>query len=786
MVEDLSNESMIFRFIFLTSLFILSLTNAKAQNSTSVSGIVRDSVTEAPLEAVTVSVGGSTQGGYTDQEGYFELTITQEFPIQLILSYVGYQPKEIRIDSEDDSKNLDIMMISTAEELAEVIVQASSLREKFHSSNTSVESIDARDAQIIPALFGEVDIIKTLQLKPGILSGSEGNSDLYVRGGNSDQNLVLLDGVNIYNPNHLFGFFSTFNNDALHSVDIYKGGFPAKYGGRLSSVIDVQTKTPNNKKLSGAGGLGLISSRLLLEGPLFSENISFLISGRRTYVDVFTEMVNKRRQNNENHNPIPQYRFYDLNGKLSARLSPSDLLTFSGYMGADVFGFENEMFNLDFDWGNRAGTVEWSHSFSKRLFSKKTLFATVYNYLILSDMEDFHFDLGSRIRDRGFKWDLTYDSPRGHFIQAGAQWVDPQFRLGRIKAGSIADDYDFTSGTDPSGQEWSVFAGDQFSPLESVKLNLGLRYSGFNSDSQTYHRLEPRIALNAILNGRWSLKSSYARMSQFVHLVSNTGFSLPTDLWYPTTEKVKPQRSDQVVVGMNYLINSSLMLTNEYYYKSMDHQIELKDHAQIFSNDNLEDEFTFGKGYAYGTELGIEKTAGPITGWIGYTLAWVRRGGFEDLEGGRYFPPRYDRRNDISVVSTYSLNDNWSFSATFVYGTGDKAWLPAGRIYLQDIDRLNSFPVVPVYQTRNTVTLPSYHRMDLSIVRSFEASWGSHDLNLSFYNLYNRRNPYFLYLDAEMKNLLENGDNLEVPVKITARQVSLFPILPSISWNFKF
>lgn len=777
---------MIFRFTLLTCLFIFSSMGMEAQNPVSISGIVRDSITDDPLEAVTVAVDGSAQGSYTDENGYFELSVDQEPPILLHISYVGYRPKEVRIEDEDQGRDLRIAMYSSAEELTEVIVQASSLREKFHSSNTSVESIDARDAQIIPALFGEVDIIKTLQLKPGILSGSEGNSNLYVRGGNSDQNLVLLDGINIYNPSHLFGFFSTFNNDALHSVDIYKGGFPAKYGGRLSSVIDVQTKTPNNKKLSGAGGLGLISSRLLLEGPLFSENVSFLISGRRTYVDVFTEMVNKSKRDNENYNPIPQYRFYDLNGKLTARLSPSDMLTFSGYMGADVFGFKNELFHLDFDWGNRAGSVEWSHSFSKRLFSKKTLFATDYNYLIVSDMEDFHFDLGSRIRDRGFRWDLTYDSPGGHFIQAGAQWVHHQFRLGRIKAGSITDDYDFSSGTDPAGQEWSLFAGDQFSPIESLKLNLGLRYSGFYSNSRTYHRLEPRIALNAMLSDRWSFKSSYARMSQFVHLVSNTGFSLPTDLWYPTTEKVKPQSSDQVVLGLNYLINSSLMLTNEYYYKSMDHQIELKDHAQIFSNDNLEDEFTFGRGYAYGTELGIEKTTGALTGWIGYTLAWVRRGDFEDLEGGRYFPPRYDRRHDVSIVSTYALNDKWSFSATFVYGTGDKAWLPAGRIYLQDIDRLNSFPVVPVYQERNTVTLPGYHRMDLSIVRSFEASWGSHDLNLSFYNLYNRRNPYFLYLDAEMKNLLENGDKLEVPVNMTARQVSLFPILPSISWNFKF
>lgn len=786
MVEDLSNEYMIFRFPLIFGCLFYFFPALTAQESMTIAGVVRDTTTGEALEAVSVSVIGTTIGTYTDQNGGFTLTTDQPFPFTIRFSYVGYQPEEIEISSPEEASDIRVSLSSTAKELAEVIVQASSLREKFHSSNTSVESLDARDAEVIPALFGEVDIIKTLQLKPGILSGSEGNSNLYVRGGNGDQNLVLLDGIHIYNPSHLFGFFSTFNNDALHSVDVYKGGFPAKYGGRLSSVIDVQTKSPNTKKLSGSGGLGLISSRLMLEGPLFSEDVSFFISGRRTYVDVFTELANKMNQDNENFNPIPRYRFYDLNGKLTARLSPSDMLTFSGYMGADVFGFKNELFHLDFDWGNKAGSLEWNHSFSKRLYSKQTLFLTDYNYLIANDVENFHFDLSSRIRDRGFRWDLTYDSPGGHFLQAGAEWIHHQFRLGRLKAGSTSENYNFSSGSEPSGHEWSVFAGDQFDAGEIFKFNFGLRYSGFHSQSEYYHRLEPRAALNAMVSERWSIKSSYARMNQYVHLVSNTGFSLPTDLWYPTTEKVRPQSSDQIVLGVNYLITPSLMLTNEYYYKSMNHQIELKDHAQIFSNDDLEQEFTFGKGYAYGSEIGIEKKSGPLTGWIGYTLAWVRRGRFKDIEGGRYFPPRYDRRHDLSIVSTYEFNKKWSVSATFVYGTGDKAWLPAGRIYLQDIDRLNSFPVVPVYEDRNTVTLPPYHRMDLSVVRSFESSWGSHELNLSFYNLYNRRNPYFLYLDAEMKNLLENGDKLELPVKITARQVSLFPIIPSLSWNFKF
>ena len=738
------------------------------------------------MESVSVFVLEDGPGSYTNEDGRYSIEISEQLPVYIRFSYVGYDPKTLRINTNKQTQEIAVVLSPKGEEITEIVVQANSMRERFQSTNTSVESIDAREAQVLPALFGEVDIIKTLQLKPGISSGSEGSSSLFVRGGSGDQNLVLFDGVNIYNPSHLFGFFSTFNNDALSNVDVFKGGFPAEYGGRLSSVIDVASKKPGNNKISGSGGIGIISSRLTLEGPVVKDKVHFLVSGRRTYIDLFTEMVNKSRADVSDFTPIPRYRFYDLNGKLTARLSDKDMVTFSGYMGADIFGFRTDLISADFDWGNRAGSLNWNHAYSDRLYFNTAVFFTNYKYNISNKAGEFDFNLGSHINDLGARWDLSYDHPGGHFMKAGVHWMQHKFKIGRFQAESVTDNVEFSSGSNPQGHELAAYIRDEFSPWNRIKLNLGLRYSGFAAKGQFYHNVEPRVAVSASLNDRLNLKSSYARMNQYIHLVTNNGVSLPTDVWFPTSNRVKPQTSDQYVIGLNYLIGPSLLLTNEYYYKSFQNQIELKDFSQIFVNDDMESEFTFGDGEAYGTEIGLEKKSGKWTGWIGYTLAWAERGNFTDIEGGDWFPPQFDRRHDLSVVSSYRFNDQWTVSATFVYGSGDKAWLPAGRFYLQDIDQHHNFAVVPIYGKRNSITMPAYHRMDLSVVRTWKASWGSHNLSLSIYNLYDRRNPYFLYLDSELVDLIEGPDHLEVPVKVTAKQVSLFPILPSISWNFKF
>ncbi|MBY5959363.1 TonB-dependent receptor [Membranicola marinus] len=774
------------RLIFILLIFLTTTVFLHGQSENKLTGSVRDSLSNEPMEAVSVYVKETGTGTYTRSNGQFSIDLKKKFPLTLRFSYVGYTNKTITLHHNDSLGTVHVLLSPKNEKLSEIVVRSNSLQEKFNSAYTSTESLEARDAEVLPALFGEIDIIKTLQLKPGISSGTEGSSNLFVRGGSGDQNLVLFDGVNIYNPSHLFGFFSTFNNDALSSVDVFKGGFPAAYGGRLSSVIDVQSKTPDSGKLNGSGGIGLISSRLTLEGPVIKDKVSFLVSGRRTYADLFTEMVNQFRDGKPDITPIPRYRFYDLNAKLSFQISDRDEITLSGYQGADIFGFTNDLFKFDFEWGNRAVSLQWTHGFSDRIYMNAALFGTNYKYSILNQAGEFDFNLGSDISDRGIRWNLFIDHLAGHYLHAGAQWINHKFNVGRFKAGSTTDNIAFSAGSSPKGNEFAAFVSDQFALLDHIKLNLGFRYSGFTGTDNFYHNLEPRFGINVSLNERINLKSSYARMNQYVHLIANNGISLPTDIWYPTTEQIKPQKSDQFVIGLNYLLSSSYLLTHEYYYKTFQNQIELKNHAQIFANANLEQEFTFGDGYAYGTEVGIEKQVGDWRGWLGYTLAWVRRGNFADIEGGDYFSPQFDRRHDFSAVSTYKLNNKWTISGTFVYGSGDKAWLPGGRFSLQDIDSYNSFPMVPLYGKRNTITIPGYHRLDVSVIRSWESSWGKHNLNISFYNLYNRRNPYFLYLDSELKSLLEGTNDLEVPIKVTARQVSLFPLIPSLSWNFKF
>lgn len=767
-------------------LLFLTGTALHSQDTFTLTGTVIDTINGSPMESVSVFLLETGSGAYTDTDGRFSLSSDTPLPVTLRFSYVGYGQKSIRIVNEDQMLDLVVDLVPQNEQISEIVVQSNSMRERFNSTNTSVENIDARQAQVLPALFGEVDILKTLQLKPGISSGSEGSSSLFVRGGSGDQNLVLFDGVNIYNPSHLFGFFSTFNNDALSSVEVFKGGFPAEYGGRLSSVIDVASKKPGTDQISGSGGIGLISSRLTFEGPLVKDKVNFLVSGRRTYIDLFTELVNKSKADDPEFTPIPRYRFYDFNGKVSARISDQDLLTLSGYMGADVFGFRTDLIAADFDWGNRAASLGWNHAYSDRLYFNTSLFLTNYKYNIANETGEFSFNLGSHINDLGARWDLTYDHPSGHFIKGGLHWMQHKFKIGRLKAESVEDNVEFASGTNPQGHEFAAYVRDEFSPWDNLTVNLGLRYSGFSADNQFYHNLEPRAALTASLSDRLNLKSSYARMNQYIHLVANNGISLPTDIWFPTTDRVKPQISDQYVIGLNYLLGPSLLITNEYYYKSFQNQIELKDHAQIFVTEDMEAEFTFGSGEAYGTELGLEKKSGNWTGWIGYTLAWVQRGEFKDIEDGAWFPPQFDRRHDLSVVSTYQLNDKWTISATFVYGSGDKAWLPAGRFSLQDLNTQNDFAIVPIYGKRNSITMPAYHRMDLSVVRTWKTNWGSNSLSLSVYNLYDRRNPYFLYLDSELVDWVDGPSNMELPVRVTAKQVSLFPILPSISWNFNF
>ena len=780
--------------LILLSLFFTQYSFAQEQFT--LSGTISEAETGETLIGATVNVATLNQGTTTNEYGFYSISLPAGEEIELQFSYIGFQPISKSITLTGDQKlNIEL---GEGVQLEEVVVKANSFKEQLNSTQMSVEVLSTREAKLLPALMGEVDILKTIQLKPGIPSGSEGRTGLFVRGGASDQNLIVLDEAIVYNPNHLFGFFSTFNADAVKDLRLFKGGFPPQYGGRLSSVIDVKLKEGNNKKFSGAGGIGLISSRLTLEGPIQKGKSSFIVSGRRTYVDIFTRAINKSNAEKGNTEAfmIPDYYFYDLNTKINYQIGEKDRIFLSGYFGRDVFKFDDDFFDFNFNWGNATGTARWNHQFSPRLFANTTFTYSDYEYEIENKITDFSFKVDSRIRDAAGKVDFYYNLSDRQTVRFGGSAIYHQFTVGRLQAGSDDGEISFSAGQELDGTEFGAYVSDEFKVTPRLTISGGLRFSGFVNENKTYTGLEPRIASNFKVTDKFSIKGSYARMMQYVHLVSTSGIALPTDIWYPSTESVKPQISDQVAIGGSIQLGRQFFLNNEYYYKWLDNQIDFIDGAQLFANDNLEEEFAFGDGYAYGMELSLEKKEGKLQGWIGYTLAYIRKGNFrgvkQDIMDGRYFAPPYDRRHDISIVAFYDFEKesgplkNTQVTATWVYGSGDLAWLPGGRFTYQDVPGADFQAIVPAFGDRNTFRLPSYHRLDVGVVRTFKPKWGESDLTLSVYNAYNRLNPFFVFLEPEFRTVEAGGTMFQVPERITAKQQSLFPMIPSVTWNFKF
>jgi hypothetical protein len=777
-VTEQTHMKNIFLLFFLAGTFCLS-----AQNTATVTGTLRDAANGETLIGATVEAVGLGKGNVSNEYGFYSLSLPQgSDSVTLRFSYIGFETSFRKVKPEGRIK-LDVSLRTADALLEEVVIKANSLEEKMKSTEMSVTTISTKEAKLLPALFGEVDIIKILQLKPGITAGSEGTTGIFVRGGGSDQNLIVLDEAVVYNANHLFGFFSTFNSDAVKDVKVYKGGFPAQYGGRLSSVIDVRMKEGNNQQFSGAGGLGLIASRLTLEGPIQKDKSSFIVSGRRTYADLITRGINNANAGKPDYDPIPDYYFYDLNTKVNFTLSEKDRLYLSGYFGRDVFTFKDETFDFKFDWGNTTGTARWNHVFGPKLFSNTTITFSDYRYRIQNQLQGFYFNLGSNVKDANLKVDFYYQPSNKHTVRFGGNATYHDFVVGRLKAGSDDGEVSFEAGQKFDGTEFGLYANDEWAVTDRFKLSYGGRFSAWRNNPATYFNFEPRVAANFAVTDKWSLKGSYTRMNQYVHLLASSGLSLPTDIWYPSTEGVKPEVSDQVALGTSYLIGGKVLVTWEAWYKWLQNQLDFKDGAELFGNDALEGELTTGRGYAFSPfEIEIEKKDGKLTGWIGYTLAWTRRGNFPDINGGANFPPRFDTRHNLSVVALWELSRRLSVTATWVYTSGYTAWLPGGRFSFQDIPGGQLQPLVPIYGDRNTYRYPAYMRADLGVVWKW---WGRHtenDLTLSIYNVTDRRNPYFIYIDF---------DSVETPVgdaptRIYAKQVSLFPILPSITWNFKF
>jgi hypothetical protein len=762
-----------------------------AQAKYLLSGMVRGTDGTA-LPGATVAVPTLGIGTATDGEGRYRLEVPAG-PQDVTVSFIGYLPQTFQVNLRQRQQR-DLTLSPDANELNEVVVQGQqTLREKLVTTQMGVERLSIQEAKLLPALFGEVDILKTLQLKPGVQSGGEGSSGIFVRGGSADQNLVLLDNALVYNPNHLFGLFSVFNSDAVQSVDLYKSGFPAQFGGRLSSVIDVKMREGNREKFTVTGGIGLIASRLSLEGPLGKGSEgqpakgSFIVSGRRTYFDIFTRAINRANASDASYRPIPDYYFQDFSAKANYSLGENDQVFATGYLGRDVFGF-NSFGNLqaDFSWGNTLGTLRWQHTFSPKLTSNTQVGLTSYRYSLGSQFDVLSFGLTSTIRDLNARVDFDYLPNERHTVRFGASATHHTFGVGRLQVESDDNSLGIDDDISYPALEAGLYASDNWKVSDKLQAELGLRLSGFQSEGRFYGGLEPRLAARYALSPKVSLKANYALMYQYAHLVSNSGASLPTDIWYPTRLSVQPERSQQVSTGLSVLLfGGKFLLTDEVYYKWSANQIDFRDGAQIFANPNLDQEFLFGRGWSYGNELYLEKKEGKTTGWIGYTLAWAWRNippqrGSTGINDGRDYHPSYDRRHNLNVVVLHQLSKRLSLTASFVYTSGAPATLPAGLFPLQNVPGSELLPV-PVYPDRNSYRLIPYHRLDLGVVWKLRpVRFGTErDLTFSIYNAYDRRNAYFVYFETQRGPANQiNG--------FTAQQVSLFPIIPSVTYNFKF
>lgn len=773
--------------IFLILLWLTLPAVAHAQTTLSLTGKVRDAASGRELDGASLIVlPPADVGTSTNEKGWFGLKLVAGTHV-IRVSYVGYVTRRITVKLTRDEV-IDVRLKTTDNQLDEVVVTSQSNQEKVLSTQTSVDVVDRKTALALPVVFGEIDLIKVLQLKPGVKSTGEGTSGISVRGGSTDQNLFLLDGTTVYNPSHMFGFFSTFNIDAVKGVSLYKAGFPAEFSGRLSSVVDVTSLTPKDSNFHVGGGIGLIASRLNLTGPV-GHKLRFNLAGRRTYADVITEAINRRNAGKPNTNPIPSYYFYDLNGRIDYTINDRSSLFLSAYTGRDRFYLPSTVFRSTFNWGNTAVSLHWNQTSNDfRWHSHASAHYAKYDYSLVSTFDRFTFNIGSGIEDFVLKERVAWQPNARHKVTFGGELTRSRFSISRVNISSAKPEENIDTGEKPRVWEGGVFVSDDWDVTPKLKISAGLRWSGFRQDSAGYSAPEPRVSARYVLGSSVSIKASYARMVQYRHLVVSSGAALPTDIWYPSTRNIKPEYSDQLATALTWNIGNKFLLTNEVYYKRLRQVVDFKTGAQLFANDRLENEFVFGNGSSYGNEIYLEKTSGRLRGWVGYTLAWTWRE-FADIDGGKRFFPRYDRRHDISVVMLYQLRPRLSLSATWVYNTGNAVSLATGRYASQDTPYVRvenpASQVVPEFPSRNNYRMPPYHRLDVSAVYTFNPgrdrpNKGERDLTFSVTNAYNRANPYLItYQD-------QNDAEGKPTGTFRATAITLFPLLPSITYNFRF
>jgi hypothetical protein len=770
--------------IVLTALLLTAVIMAAAQTGYTISGTIKSKRNGESIIGASVRALGQNDGTLSNSYGFFSLTLPAG-PVQLEVTAVGKLGDTISLQL-DKSLQTVIYLVDEPRNMQEVVIRSTGTRGGRSISGTQmgVEKLSLKEIKNIPVLLGERDVLKTIQLLPGIKSAGEGNSGFYVRGGSTDQNLILLDEATVYNASHLLGFFSTFNSDAIKDVTVYKGGMPAQYGGRLSSVLDIKMNDGNNQGYDISGGVGVIATRLNVEGPIQKGKSSFLISGRRTYADVFLKASPDSTINKS------KLYFYDLNAKMNYELGKKDKLYISGYFGQDKLGFGDQ---FGINWGNGTGTIRWNHVFNSKLFSNTSLIFSNYNYRLSLQSGSNDFDIFSQIQDWNLKQDYQWNLNAKNNLRFGWSSTHHTVRPGEITASESS-----SLGNQVLQKRYSLenglYLSNTYKASNKLSLTYGLRLTAFsvlgkgnfynvNAAGQvtdtlrydggvvkTYVNPEPRVALGYQFSNNSSIKAAYVRNVQNMHLISNSTSSTPTDKWLSSTNIIQPEISDQISLGYyKNLAGGNYELTAEVYYKNLQNQIDYRDGADVFNNDAIETQLLFGKGRAYGLETMLRKKTGRLTGWLSYTLSKTERQ-IDGINNNNWYNARQDRTHDIALVGMYQLNKKWVLSANWVYYTGDAVTFPSGKYQLNG-------QTVYYYTERNGYRMPAYHRLDLGATVQLKAKRGrSSELALSLYNAYGRENAYTITFRDSKTN----------PGQTEAVQTSLFRWIPSISWNFKF
>jgi hypothetical protein len=761
-------------------------------NNVSLSGYIKDKANGEVLIGATVYISELKTGGVTNSYGFYSISAPQG-TYSITFSFVGYQSRSESVDLRKNQQ-LNMILEEDTRQIDEVVVSGEKKNRNVESIQMSMQKIQVKMIKKLPSFMGEVDIIKSITLLPGIQSGGEGSSGLYVRGGGPDENLMLLDEAPVYNASHLLGFFSVFNSDAINDVQVYKGGIPAEYGGKASSVIDIRMKDGNSQNLSMSGGIGNISSRLTVEAPIIKEKWSFIVSGRRTYADFVGRLLGvDELQDNKLY-------FYDLNLKTNYQLNDKNRFFLSAYTGDDYF----KAASIYMRWGNLTSTARWNHLFSNKLFSNSSLIYSHYNYnLGVPEGSANQFDWSSQITDYNFKQDFGWFLNSKNKLSLGFNFIYHHFEPGDIIAGEDSYFKDIRL-TNYNAIDQSFYASNEQTIGSRLTMRYGLRYAYFQQIGKgkvtqyqhpdrpnekeiigvdtyksgetiapAYHNLEPRLAVNYLLNPESSLKASYNRMVQNLHLISNTNSPTPLDIWLPSGPYIKPLIADQVGLGYFRNFKDNMLETSaEVYYKNMKNVIDYIDGAELFLNEDLETELLHGSGYAYGLELFLKKQTGRFTGWLSYTLSKSMRE-VAGINEGKAYPSSYDRTHNVSVVANYELNKNLNLSATWVFLTGNPTSYPVAKYDLQG-------NTLYFYSSRNSNRIPDYHRMDVSLTYDFKKN-DQHkvkqSLNFSIYNVYNRRNAYSV-------TFRQNEDKPNVSEATRLSIIGSF--IPSITYNFNF